>query len=37
VIPRYDDGNPFGATPRTRLPDAAAADIVRALGGPLRR
>jgi histidine triad (HIT) family protein len=37
VIPRYDDGNPFGATPRTRLADGAAAEIVRALGGPLRR
>jgi histidine triad (HIT) family protein len=37
VIPRYDNGNPFGATPRTRLQDQEAAEIVRDLGGPLRR
>lgn len=37
VIPRYDDGNPFGATPRTRIADAEAAGVVRDLGGPIRR
>jgi histidine triad (HIT) family protein len=37
VIPRYDDGNPFGATPRSRLSDATAAETVRALGGPVRQ
>ena len=37
VIPRYDDGNPFGQTPRTRLDDATAAAIVRDLRGPAVR
>jgi histidine triad (HIT) family protein len=34
VIPRYNDGNPFGQSPRTRLDDATAAGIVRDLGRP---
>ncbi|HEV8050168.1 MAG TPA: HIT domain-containing protein [Thermoplasmata archaeon] len=37
VIPRYDDGNPFGQTPRTRLDDAHGAAIVHDLGGPPAR
>jgi histidine triad (HIT) family protein len=37
VIPRYDAGNPFGATPRSRLTDAEASGIVRELGGPVHR
>ncbi|HKV90247.1 MAG TPA: HIT family protein [Thermoplasmata archaeon] len=37
VIPRYDTGNPFGPTPRSRLSDADGRAIVRDLGGPVRR
>jgi histidine triad (HIT) family protein len=37
VIPRYNDGNPFGQTPRTRLDEATGSATVRDLGGPLRR
>jgi histidine triad (HIT) family protein len=37
VIPRYDDGNPFGATPRRPLAAGEAEGVVRDLGGPLRR
>jgi histidine triad (HIT) family protein len=37
VIPRYDTGNPFGSTPRTRLSDGEGHSIVHDLGGPVRR
>jgi histidine triad (HIT) family protein len=37
VIPRYNDGNPFGQTPRTRLESGDATGIVRDLGGPIHR
>ncbi|HXQ94523.1 MAG TPA: HIT domain-containing protein [Thermoplasmata archaeon] len=37
IIPRYDDGNPFGQTPRTRLDDPTAAAIVHDLRGPAGR
>jgi histidine triad (HIT) family protein len=37
VIPRYDDGNPFGQLPRTRMDDDTGQAVVRELGGPLRR
>lgn len=37
IIPRYDAGNPFGSSPRTRLSDAEGQAIVHDLGGPIRR
>jgi histidine triad (HIT) family protein len=37
VIPRYDDGNPFGPSPRRPLTEGEGASVVHDLGGPLRR
>jgi len=34
IIPRYDEGNPFGVRSRERLRDDAAASVVAALAPP---